>query len=84
VDPVGRNSADPTISAAEPRSGDGGSAGDGRTEICVLLRGPGLDVVLRGLSMVCTDEEILQLTAPLFDGLYEYQRRALLLNRPPA
>jgi hypothetical protein len=45
---------------------------------------PGLDVVLRGLSMVCADEEILQLTAPLFDGLYEYHRRALLLNRPPA
>ena len=45
---------------------------------------PGLDVVLRGLSMVCDDEQILQLTAPLFDGLYEYQRRAMLLNRPPA
>jgi hypothetical protein len=45
---------------------------------------PGLDVILRGLSMVCDDEQILQLTGPLFDGLYEYQRRALLLNHPPA
>ena len=45
---------------------------------------PGLDVVLRGLSMVCPDEQALMLTGPVFDGLYEYQRRALLLNRPPA
>ncbi|MBG0566660.1 chromate resistance protein ChrB domain-containing protein [Actinoplanes aureus] len=45
---------------------------------------PGLDVILRGLSMVCDDEQTLQLTGPMFDGLYEYQRRALLLNRPPA
>ena len=45
---------------------------------------PGLDVILRGLSMVCDDAQILRLTGPLFDGLYEYQRRALLLNRPPA
>ena len=35
-------------------------------------------------SMVCDDEQTLQLTGPMFDGLYEYQRRALLLNRPPA
>jgi hypothetical protein len=45
---------------------------------------PGLDVVLRGLSMVCSDERVLELTGPLFDGLYEYYRRELLLNRPPA
>ena len=45
---------------------------------------PGFDVALRGLSMVRDDEQILQLTGPLFDGLYEYQRRALLLNHPPA
>ncbi|NYI03711.1 chromate resistance protein ChrB domain-containing protein [Allostreptomyces psammosilenae] len=42
----------------------------------------GLDVVLRGLSMVRDDTEVLELTAPLFDGLYEYHRRALLLGRP--
>ncbi|MEU4427186.1 chromate resistance protein ChrB domain-containing protein [Actinoplanes sp. NPDC024001] len=45
---------------------------------------PGLDVILRGLSMVCDDEQTLHLTGPMFDGLYEYQRRAMLLNRPPA
>ncbi|MGS2644469.1 chromate resistance protein ChrB domain-containing protein [Streptosporangium sp. LJ11] len=45
---------------------------------------PGLDVVLRGLSMVCDDERVLELTGPLFDGLYEYYRRAFLLGRPPA
>ena len=45
---------------------------------------PGLDVVLRGLSMVCDDPTVLRLTGPVFDGLYEYHRRALLLDRPPA
>jgi hypothetical protein len=45
---------------------------------------PGLDVVLRGLSMTCDDEQILTLTAPIFDGLYEYYRRAALLGREPA
>jgi hypothetical protein len=45
---------------------------------------PGLDVALRGLSMVVDDERLLQLTGPLFDGLYEYRKRALLLGRGPA
>jgi hypothetical protein len=45
---------------------------------------PGLDVVLRGLSMVCDDEQVLTLTGPVFDGLYEYYRRATLLGREPA
>jgi hypothetical protein len=46
---------------------------------------PGLDVVLRGLSMVTADDHrTLELTHPLFDGLYEYHRRRLLLDRPPA
>jgi hypothetical protein len=45
---------------------------------------PGLDAVLRGLSMVCTDDQILDLTAPVFDGLYEFFRRATLLGREPA
>ena len=44
----------------------------------------GLDIVLRGLSMVAGDEQILAITAPIFDGLYEYERRALLLGREPA
>lgn len=45
---------------------------------------PGLDVILRGLSMVRDDEELLALSGPLFDGLYEYRKRALLLGREPA
>ncbi|MFH8386103.1 chromate resistance protein ChrB domain-containing protein [Kitasatospora sp. NPDC018058] len=45
---------------------------------------PGFDVALRGLSMVCTDEQTLAVTEPLFDGLFEYIRRGLLLDRPPA
>lgn len=45
---------------------------------------PGLDVLLRGLSMVRDDEELLALSGPLFDGLYEFHRRALLLGREPA
>ena len=46
--------------------------------------GLGLDVICRGLSMVCRDDEILTITRPLFDGLSEYRRRALLGGRDPA
>jgi hypothetical protein len=45
---------------------------------------PGVDVVLRGLSMVRGDQEVLALSAPLYDGLYEYFKRAALLGREPA
>jgi hypothetical protein len=44
---------------------------------------PGLDAVLRGLSLVVDDERLLELTGPLFDGLYELQRRALMTGREP-
>jgi hypothetical protein len=44
----------------------------------------GLDVVIRGLSMVCEDEEMLELTGRLYDGLYEHRRRATLLGRQPS
>jgi hypothetical protein len=44
----------------------------------------GMDVLLRGLSMTQADEELLALTAPLFDALYEYHRRAILLGREPS
>jgi hypothetical protein len=44
--------------------------------------GPGLDVVLRGLSLVVNDEKVLAVTEPVFDGLYEYYRRSLLLGAP--
>jgi hypothetical protein len=45
---------------------------------------PGLDAVLRGLSMTLDDATVLAVTGPMFDGLYEYYRRAALLGRPPA
>jgi len=45
---------------------------------------PGLDLALRGLSMTRSDEEMLRFTGPLFDGIYEYCRRALLLGREPS
>jgi hypothetical protein len=41
----------------------------------------GLDVLIRGLSMVRSDKEMLDLTGPLYDGLYEYRRRATMLGR---
>ena len=45
---------------------------------------PGLDAILRGLSMTLDDPAVLAVTGPVFDGLYEYYRRAVLLDRPPA
>jgi hypothetical protein len=44
----------------------------------------GLDVVLRGLSMVCDDVKVLEVSGPVFDGLYEFHRRGMLLGREPA
>ena len=44
----------------------------------------GLDVLIRGLSMVSSDKEMLELTGPLYDGLYEYRRRARMLGREPS
>jgi hypothetical protein len=44
----------------------------------------GLDVICRGLSMVRDDDEVLTVTASVFDGLYEYRHRALLMGRDPA
>lgn len=35
---------------------------------------PGLDAVLRGLSLVCADPEVIRLSGPIFDGLYELLR----------
>lgn len=45
---------------------------------------PGLDVVLRGLSMVADDDTVLEVTGPVFDGLYEFFRRALMTGTEPA
>ena len=44
----------------------------------------GLDVLVRGLSLTHEDDELLTLSAPLFDGLYEFKKRALLLGREPS
>jgi hypothetical protein len=44
----------------------------------------GLDVLIRGLSLTQEDEELLTLAVPLFDGLYEYRRQALLTGRNPS
>jgi len=44
----------------------------------------GIDVVLRGLSMTCDDERTLAVSGAVFDGLYEFHRRRLLLGREPA
>jgi hypothetical protein len=45
---------------------------------------PGLDTVLRGLSMTGTDEQTLAVADALFAGLYEFYRRSLILGRDPA
>ena len=42
----------------------------------------GLDVICRGLSLVCDDERVLEVSAAIFDGLYEYRRRLLAGPRP--
>ena len=44
----------------------------------------GFDVALRGLSMVVDDDRLLELTGPLFDGMYEFRKRALTLGKEPA
>jgi hypothetical protein len=40
----------------------------------------GLDVIIRGLSMTHGDEQMIELTGPVYDGLYEYLRRATVLG----
>jgi hypothetical protein len=44
----------------------------------------GLDVLIRGLSMVKDDVELLSLTEPLYDGLYEFLKMATVLGREPS
>jgi hypothetical protein len=44
----------------------------------------GLDVLLRGLSLTNGDDEVLTLSASLYDGLYEYLKRAELPGREPS
>jgi len=42
----------------------------------------GLNVISRGLSLVLDDERVLEVSAAIFDGLYEHRRRLLLGERP--
>jgi hypothetical protein len=44
---------------------------------------PGLDAVLRGLSLTGDDERTLAITRPMFDGLYQLFHRSMLLGREP-
>lgn len=44
----------------------------------------GLDVLIRGMSMIANDDSLLELTTPMYDGLYEYLKRATLLGKEPA
>jgi hypothetical protein len=45
---------------------------------------PGLDVLLRGLSMIRGDEDVLAISGPLFDGLYAYRARGLVIGKEPS
>jgi hypothetical protein len=44
----------------------------------------GLDVLIRGLSMIKEDSELLEITGHVYEGLYEYLRRATVLGREPS
>ena len=44
---------------------------------------PGLDAILRGLSMTGSDEQTLIVADAVFAGLYEYFRRSLTIGRNP-
>jgi hypothetical protein len=45
---------------------------------------PGLDSVLRGLSLTCTDDDTLAVATRIFDGLYEFHRQRVLSGREPS
>jgi len=45
---------------------------------------PGLDVIIRGLSLTLSDDKVLAAARPVFDGLYEYRRRANELGILPS
>jgi hypothetical protein len=44
----------------------------------------GFDLALRGLSMIESDDRVLELTGPVFDCADEFFRREMLLGREPA
>ena len=76
------------ISLWRPLDGAGPELVDGAEAALTGVSGvapeaAGLNVVLGGLSMVCPDEVVIELTSPVFDGLYEYFKRSLLLGTEP-
>ncbi len=44
----------------------------------------GLDVLIRGLSMTVDDDRLIEISGPMFDGLYAFKQRAQMLGREPA
>lgn len=44
----------------------------------------GLDVIIRGLTLTLSDDEVLNASLPVFDGLYEYRRQANELGTIPS
>ncbi len=42
-----------------------------------------MDIIIRGLSLTLDDQAVLDLTGNIFDGLYEYLRKGLILGREP-
>jgi hypothetical protein len=44
----------------------------------------GLDVLIRGLSLTVDDDRLIEISAPLFDGLYAFKQRDEMLGREPA
>ena len=54
-----------------------------KTSATTRPRPPGSTSLLRGLSS-CATTTAARAHRPLFDGLYEFRRRALLLGREPA
>lgn len=45
---------------------------------------PGLDTVLRGLSLTGDDDRTLVVATCIFDGLYEFHRQRVLSGREPS
>lgn len=44
----------------------------------------GFDLILRALSVAHEDEDVLKLTRPIFDAVYEFLRRSLLIGTDPS
>jgi hypothetical protein len=40
--------------------------------------------LLRGIPLTHSDDYLLAPASPMFDGLYEFKKRALLLGREPS